>query len=112
MISFPFQLLMQIMSVLARMVFRTPTNTDIHELLQRRLTQLEAEVEKLKPVGETIPKHKEAAQLVAVDSSHKITSLETELANTKKVGSNPRMHFTINFDLKLLYFPLHRHSLS
>ncbi|XP_073388667.1 phosphatidylinositol/phosphatidylcholine transfer protein SFH4 isoform X4 [Physcomitrium patens] len=84
MISFPFQLLMQIMSVLARMVFRTPTNTDIHELLQRRLTQLEAEVEKLKPVGETIPKHKEAAQLVAVDSSHKITSLETELANTKK----------------------------
>lgn len=54
---------------------------DPHEPLQRRITILETEVAELKPLQELLPKHTDPLE----DPGQKLASLESELANTRKV---------------------------
>jgi anion-transporting ArsA/GET3 family ATPase len=83
-ITFPFQLIVNILSSLASLIsFPMRMRSDEHEPLQRRLTHLEQEFGKLKPTLET---PKRVDQPVA-DASQKLSLLETELANTRKVRS-------------------------
>ncbi|KAG0592682.1 hypothetical protein KC19_1G272500 [Ceratodon purpureus] len=82
-ITFPFQLIVNIWSSLATLFsFPMRMPSDDHEPLQRRLTHLEQEVGKLKPLQEIIPKHID--QQPPADPTQKLSVLETELANTRK----------------------------
>lgn len=91
-ISIPYQLLVQILSILSSVVsLYSGFRSDPHEPLQRRISQLETEVDRLKPFQEIFPKHTDPV----VDTAQKLHTLETELANTRKVGSN----LTLKLDL-------------
>jgi len=84
-ISIPYQFLVEILSILSSVVsLYSGFRSDPHEPLQRRISQLEDEVDKLKPLQEILPKHTDPV----VDPAQKLSVLETELANTRKVGSN------------------------
>ena len=94
-ITFPFQLIVNIMSGLASLMrYPMRMRREDHEPLQRRLTHLEQEVGKLnknlKPLQEIIPKHID--QPVPESASQKLSVLETELANTRKVCSILYLH--------------------
>lgn len=95
-LTFPFQLIGNILSSLASLVssllFPLRLRSDDHEPLQRRLTRLEEEVRKWKPLQEILPKQIEQQPAAVGDHSQKLTVLETELANTRKVGVNLNLH--------------------
>jgi len=81
-ISIPYQFLVQISSILSRVVsLYSGFRADPHEPLQRRISQLETEVDKLRPL-QGLPKHSDPE----LDPDQKLSILETEVANTRKVG--------------------------
>lgn len=98
-ITFPLQLVGNILSSLAGFVsglfFPLRMRSDAHEPLQRRLTRLEDEVQKWKPLQDVIPKQLGHQPVVAAvgDHNQKLSVLETELANIRKVDANLNLKF-------------------
>lgn len=95
-VTFPLKLIGDMMSslfsLLSTLFFPLRLQSDAHEPLQRRLTRLEEEVGRWKPLQDLIPKQLQAQHPAPVvgDHSQKLSVLETELANTRKVQrTNP-----------------------